>query len=159
LKQPRAPTCFGNPIPPRPRGGTLFVQGTSAVDGILKILPQIEKLNCKIVCVVSAELFARQSPAYRAKVVGPEDRADSTVVSTQAKTLMEDWFFNPLASEYALSPDWDNRWRSGGSLEEVLDEAHLSPEWLLTGVQRFVKDRERRLSRLRSELPVTKDNV
>ncbi|MDX9827778.1 MAG: transketolase, partial [Spirochaetia bacterium] len=138
--------------PSRPRGGTLFVQGTSAVDGILKILPQIEKLNCKVVCVVSAELFARQSPAYRATVVSPQDRADSTVVSTQAKTLMEDWLFNPLAADYALSPDWDDRWRSGGNLEEVLDEARLSPAWLLKGVKRFVKDRERRLSLLRSEL-------
>ncbi len=138
--------------PSRPRGGTLFVQGTSAVDGILKILPQIEKLNCKVVCVVSAELFARQSPAYRAKVVSPEDRADSTVVSTQAKTLMEDWYFNPLAADYALTPDWDDRWRSGGNLEEVLDEAHLSPAWILKGVKRFAKDRERRLSLLRSGL-------
>ncbi len=140
--------------PSRPRGGTLFVQGTSAVDGILKILPQIEKLNCKVVCVISAELFARQSPAYRATVVSPQDRADSTVVSTQAKTLMEDWLFNPLAADYALSPDWDDRWRSGGNLEEVLDEARLSPAWLLKGVKRFVKDRERRLSLLRAELDV-----
>jgi transketolase len=138
--------------PAKPRGGTLFVQGTSAVDGILKILPQIEKLNCKVVCVVSAELFARQSPAYRAKVVSPEDRADSTVVSTQSKTLMEDWCFNPLAADYALTPDWDDRWRSGGNLEEVLDEAHLSPAWLLKGVRRFVRDRDRRLSLLRSGL-------
>ncbi|MDX9784452.1 MAG: transketolase [Spirochaetia bacterium] len=143
----------------RPKGGTLFVQGTSAVDGILKILPQIEKLNCKIVCVVSAELFARQSSAYRTTVVSPEDRADSTVVSTQAKTLMEDWFFNSQAADYAMTPDWDNRWRSGGNLEEVLDEARLSPPWLLTGIRRFVKDRERRLSRLRSELTATKDKA
>lgn len=140
--------------PARPRGGTLFVQGTSAVDGILKILPQIEKLNCKVVCVVSAELFARQSPAYRAKVVSPEDKADSTVVSTQAKILMDDWFFNPLAADYALTSDWDDRWRTGGNLDEVLDEARLSPAWLLKGIGRFVKDRERRLSLLRSELGV-----
>ncbi|MCE1210270.1 MAG: transketolase, partial [Spirochaetia bacterium] len=140
--------------PARPRGGTLFVQGTSAVDGILKILPQIEKLNCKVVCVVSAELFARQSPAYRAKVVSPEDKADSTVVSTQAKILMDDWFFNPLAADYALTSDWDDRWRTGGNLDEVLDEARMSPAWLLKGIGRFVKDRERRLSLLRSELGV-----
>lgn len=140
--------------PARPRGGTLFVQGTSAVDGILKILPQIEKLNCKVVCVVSAELFARQSPAYRAKVVSLEDKADSTVVSTQAKILMDDWFFNPLAADYALTSDWDDRWRTGGNLDEVLDEARLSPAWLLKGIGRFVKDRERRLSLLRSELGV-----
>jgi transketolase len=65
---------------------------------------------------------------------------------------MEDWYFNPLAADYALTPDWDDRWRSGGNLEEVLDEAHLSPAWLLKGVRRFVKDRDRRLSLLRSGL-------
>jgi len=144
--------------PARPKGGTLFVQGTSAVDGVLAILPKIKKLNCKVVCVTSAELFARQSPAYRNKVLSPEDKLDSTVVSTQAKTLMEDWLLNPLAAEYALCPDWDNRWRSGGNLEEVLDEAHLNSRWLLTGIRHFVKDRERRLSYLSSALQTAQDN-
>ena len=65
---------------------------------------------------------------------------------------MHDWLFNKLAEEYALSSDWDNRWRTGGTCDEVIDEAHLSPDWLLKGIERFVQDRESRLSRLQSEI-------
>ncbi len=65
---------------------------------------------------------------------------------------MREWIFNPLAEAYALSGDWDNRWRTGGSLEQVLDEAHLTPQWLLAGIERFVQERETRLARLRADL-------
>jgi hypothetical protein len=37
-------------------------------------------------------------------------------------------------------------------VEEIVDEAHLSPRWLLAGIERFVRDREVRLQRIRSEL-------
>jgi hypothetical protein len=50
------------------------------------------------------------------------------------------------------SADWDNRWRTGGALEEVLEEAHLSPEWILRGIHRFVHDRPHRLARLQQQL-------
>jgi transketolase len=40
----------------------------------------------------------------------------------------------------------------GGTLDEVIDEAHLSPEWLLKGIDRFVKDRTSRLARLKGAL-------
>jgi transketolase len=65
---------------------------------------------------------------------------------------MHDWLFNKVAEEYALSSDWDNRWRTGGSVDEVLDEAHLTPKWILAGIERFVADRQKRLARLRAEL-------
>jgi transketolase len=77
---------------------------------------------------------------------------DSMVITTQAAWLMHDWIFNPLAEEYALSADWDNRWRTGGNLEEVIDEAHLSPPYLLAGIERFVKERPVRLQRLQAGL-------
>ena len=47
-----------------------------------------------------------------------------------------------------MTADWDNNWRSGGSLEEVMEEAHLSERWLLEGIERFVNDRETRMKRL-----------
>ena len=61
---------------------------------------------------------------------------------------MHDWLFSKVSEDYALSADWDNRWRTGGTLDEVIEEAHLSPEWILKGIERFVKDRQVRLSRL-----------
>jgi transketolase len=56
---------------------------------------------------------------------------------------------NPLVAEYSLSSDWDDRWRTGGTVDEVIDEAHLSAAHILQGIERFVRDRERRLAALR----------
>lgn len=140
--------------PGLPRGGTLIVQGTSAMANIIQLLPELERtgLNVKLVYAASPQLFALQPAEYRQRVISAADRADSTVITTQARFLMSDWLFNKSAEEYALSADWDDRWRTGGALEEVLDEAHLSPEWILKGIQRFVQERPQRLERLRQEL-------
>ncbi|MDO9546993.1 MAG: 1-deoxy-D-xylulose-5-phosphate synthase N-terminal domain-containing protein [Pelolinea sp.] len=129
-----------------PKDGTLIVQGTSAVANILKILPDINKKgwNLKIICATSSELFDAQSEQYRKNTISKYDRLNSTVITTQAGWLMHDWIFNPLAEEYALSADWDGRWRTGGTLEEVIEEAHLSPEWLLKGIERYDSEKEKR---------------
>ncbi len=132
----------------RPRGGVVIAQGTSAMANIVKILGDLDKLNVKVVCATSPQLFALQSESYRMQVLSEGDRMDSMVVTTQARWLMHDWIFNKIAEEYALSSDWDNRWRTGGTLDEVIEEAHLSPKWILAGVTRFVKDRAKRLGRL-----------
>jgi hypothetical protein len=138
--------------PGLPQAGTFYVQGTSSMVSLVKLLPELEKrnLNVKIVYVASTQLFALQAESYRSTVVTPADRANSTIITTQARWLMHDWLFNKLADEYALSSDWDNRWRTGGDLPEVIEEAHLSPAWVLKGIERFVQDRESRLSRLQS---------
>ncbi len=140
--------------PEQPRGGTVIVQGTSAVANVIRILPELDRrqLNIRIVAATSPQLFALQSQDYRDQVLSPADRADSTVITTQARWLMHDWLFNHLAEEYALSADWDNRWRTGGTVEEVLEEAHLSTEWILHGIERFARDRAGRLARLQAEL-------
>ena len=136
--------------PSQPPGGTVIVQGTSAMASIIKALPQLtsRSLNVKIVCGTSPQLFAMQPESYRQKILSQADWADSTVITTQARWLMHDWLFSKVSEDYALSADWDNRWRTGGTLDEVIEEAHLSPEWILTGIERFVKDRKMRLSRL-----------
>lgn len=140
--------------PDRPRGGALIVQGTSAMVSVVQLLPELDRrgLNCKIVCATSPELFARQPLEYRQRILTEADRADSTVITTQALRLMHDWLFNEVAEEYALSSDWDDRWRTGGMLDELIDEAHLSPRWVLEGIERFVRDRQSRLARLQAQI-------
>ncbi len=125
-----------------PKMGTIIVQGTSAVANILKILDRIEdeEINVKIVCATSVELFNIQPEEYRVRVLSNYDRMNSMVITTQSKSQMNDWIFNSQTSPYTLSADWDDRWRTGGTLEEVIDEAHLSPDWLLKGISRFVKE-------------------
>jgi transketolase len=137
-----------------PRGGALIVQGTSTMANIVKILPDLEKknLNVKIIYAASPQLFARQPAAYQEQVLTPADRVDSTVITTQGRWLMHDWLFNKVSEEYALSADWDNRWRTGGTLDDVIEEAQLSPEFILKGIERFVAERDFRLERLTFEV-------
>lgn len=140
--------------PERPRAGTVIVQGTSAMVSVLQVLPELERagINAKIVCATSPQLFSLQEAAYRDRVLSPADRADSMVITTQARVLMHDWLFNKVAEEYALSADWDDRWRKGGALDELVDEAHLSPRFVLEGIERFARDREARLGALQRGL-------
>lgn len=140
--------------PAKPRRGTAIVQGTSAMANVVKILPELDNhsLNIKIVAAISPELFTLQPENYRNRVLSLADRLDSMPVTTQARRLMSDWVFCKINEEYALSADWDNRWRTGGTVDEIIEEAHLSPDWLLDGIERFVRDREERLGRIRAML-------
>jgi transketolase len=140
--------------PGQPKGGVVIVQGTSAMANVVKILPDLDQrnVNVKIVYAASPQLFALQPKEYKDKVLAPGDRANSTVITTMARWLMHDWLFNKVAEEYAVSPDWDNRWRTGGNVDEVIEEAHLSPKWILDGIERFVREKDARLSRLQAEL-------
>ena len=137
-----------------PRMGCLFVQGTATTANIVKLLSDLdrEKLNVKIIAAISPQLFRMQSEDYQQKIIRDEDRMDSTLISNRSRQLGSDWLLNPLAREYAITSDWDNRWRTGGTLDEIIEEAHLSPEWLLQGIENFVRDRGIRLKRIRQYL-------
>jgi transketolase len=102
------------------------------------------------VAAISPELFAGQPASYRAAVLSEGDRANSMCITTQARWLMHQWLFNKTAEEYTLSADWDNRWRTGGTIPEVLEEAHLSPNWVLDGIQRFAAGKPKRLAGMRA---------
>ena len=144
--------------PGLPRGGAVIVQGTSAMASVVNILPQLDalNLNVKVICATSPQLFAQQSEEYQRQVISLADQMDSTVITTQARWLMHDWLFTKVAEDYALSSDWDDRWRTGGRLEDVIDEAHLSPQWVLEGIKRFAADRDLRLAHLQQALDQTK---
>ena len=134
--------------PARPKEGTLIVQGTASTDSIYALLPRIQDgsaPNVKIVQAVSWELFQLQSPEYRARVLPHADWLDSTVVTNGARRLMHDWLPHKVAERYAMSSDWDDRWRTGGSVEEVKIEAHIDPESLLAGIRKFAAERDERL--------------
>jgi transketolase len=128
----------------KPKMGTVIVQGTSAVANLVKLLDEIDKrnYNIKIVCTTSVELFNRQSRDYQEQVLSTFDRKNAMLITTQSRGQMQDWNIYPDQERFALSADWDDRWRTGGTLEEVLEEAHLSPEWILKGISKFIKERE-----------------
>jgi len=136
--------------------GTVFVQGTMSTANLVKILPELDQrgLNVKVVAAVSPELFKRQSKEYQAEVVSEADWMDSMCITNGARRLMHDWLPHKIAEEYTLSTDFDDRWRTGGNLNEVIEEAHLSQHFILEGIERFVKDRDERLGRLSRALGV-----
>jgi transketolase len=137
--------------PDRPKMGTVIVTGTSSTNNTVAILDDLdnEGLNIKIVAAPSYDLFRTQPEEYREKVLPFSEWMDSMVITNSALRLMHDWICNKVCEEYSLSSDWDNKWRGGGSVETVVEDAHLSPEWILNGIKRFAEDREIRLSRLR----------
>jgi transketolase len=119
-----------------------------------ELLPDLDRegLNVKIVAAVSPQLFHLQDPAYRDTTISPTDRLDSMVVTNGMFRLMRDWVDGPFAAEYSLSADWDDRWRTGGSMDEVMDEAHLTPSHILAAIERFVRERDDRVRRLKATL-------
>ena len=96
-----------------------------------------------------AQLFALQDAAYRERVASLADRWDAMVISNRSRRVTQDWIAHPIVAEYSLTSDWDDRWRTGGSVEEVIDEAHLSPQHILAGIERFAGERDKRVAALR----------
>jgi len=137
--------------PGQPRMGTVFIQGTSCTANLVKALPDLSSsgLNVKVVAAISPQLFAMQDAAYRDSIASPADRWDAMCITSRGIRLMADWIDHAIVEEYSLASDWDDRWRSGGSVEEVVDEAHLSTKHILEGIERFVRDRAKRVERLR----------
>ncbi|PMP78989.1 MAG: transketolase [Mesoaciditoga sp.] len=122
------------------RDGTILVRGTMTTYNLLKILNILDdKYNLKIVSIPSKELFDMQPKEYREKILPWKDWEESMVITNESLKAVEDWIATKRYIQYCMSSDWDNRWRTGGTVDEVMEEAHLSPEYILKGIERFVK--------------------
>ena len=132
----------------QPKMGTVFVQGTSTTANLVKLLPELDaqRLNVKIVAAISPQLFALQDQAYRDSVCTASERLDAMVISNRSLRVSSDWVDNPLVAEYSMTSDWDDRWRTGGSVDEVIAESHLSTAHILAGIERFAGEREKRIA-------------
>ncbi len=138
----------------RPKEGVVIVRGTSSTNTMVSILEQIgSEHNVKIVSAVSWELFRRQDQAYKDSIISETEWSDSMIVTNTALRIMHNWISNRIVSEYSVSPDWDDNWRTGGSLDEIIDEAHLSPRWVLKAIRKFASERNSRLERLNKQVP------
>ena len=137
--------------PGKPSAGTVYVQGTVTTANVVKSLPELDKrgINVRIVACISPQLFRRQDAAYQASIRSDSDKWSGMAITNRAFKLMTDFVEGPIAKEYSLSSDWDNRWRTGGTVDEVMDEAHLGPGHILDGIERYAADREERHARLR----------
>ncbi|HXV78150.1 MAG TPA: hypothetical protein VD788_17705 [Candidatus Polarisedimenticolaceae bacterium] len=138
----------------QPRMGTVFVQGTMTTHNLVGLLPELDRrgVNVKIVAAISPQLFAMQAESYRERVAPLADRWDAMMISNRSKRVSRDWIENSIVADYSLTSDRDNRWRTGGSVEEVIAEARLAPADILDGIERFARERGERIRRLRAAL-------
>jgi hypothetical protein len=44
-------------------------------------------------------------------------------------------------------------------VDEVIEEAHLSPQWILEGIERFARDKDARLARLQADLDAARNGA
>ncbi len=141
--------------PDEPKEGVVLIRGTKAIDELIGILPKLQEdgPNVKIIAALSWGLFSRQTREYQESVVSPREWYDSMIITNTGINLMGNWLKHPLVKEYSVSADWDNRWRTGGTLDEVIEEAHLSSEWQLEAIEKFANDRPGRIQRLKADLP------
>tara|TARA_Y100001936_G_scaffold200005_1_gene201625 strand:+ start:747 stop:3068 length:2322 start_codon:yes stop_codon:yes gene_type:complete len=139
----------------KPKQGVVIVRGTSVISELCKILPELNSNgpNIKIVAALSWTLFNMQSKKYQESVMKQQDWFDSMIITNTSLNNMRNWIKHPLVKKYSLSPDWDNRWRFGGNLKEVIDEAHLSSDWQQKAIDKFMHDRNKRLETLKNMLP------
>jgi transketolase len=135
--------------PGKPRHGYVIAQGSSSTVNLVKTLPRLEKagVNVKVIAAVSEELFDRQTPAYRQAVLPPEALVDAMVVSSGTRRVWPVRGLGPLTDDYSLTSDWDNQWLTGGLEKDVIAEAHLDPESIFKGVERFAAERDARIAK------------
>jgi transketolase len=138
----------------RPPEGTVIVRGTSSTSNIVKLLPWFSDggPNVKIVAAVSHALFRRQAAKWKQRVLPVHEWADAMVISNTARWNMQNWIPHAVSADYALTPDHDDRWRTGGSVEQIVAESHLDPASLQAGITRFTEEREERHARMRELL-------
>ena len=139
----------------KPKQGVVIVRGTSVISELCKILPELNSNgpNIKVIAALSWTLFNMQSKKYQESVMKQQDWFDSMIITNTSLNNMRNWIKHPLVKKYSLSPDWDNRWRFGGNLKEVIDEAHLSSDWQQKAIDKFMHDRNKRLETLKNMLP------
>ena len=139
----------------RSKEGLVIVRGTSSTNSLVKILPKLksEGPNVKVVAAISWELFKQQTEDYRESIISNQEWMDAMVITNGAKRLMHKWIANRVVEVYSMSPDFDNRWRTGGSLDEIIAESKLDPESIWEGINRFANERKQRLASIQASIP------
>jgi transketolase len=140
--------------PGQPRHGYVVAQGSSSTFNLVSVLPRLEQagINVKVIAAISEELFDRQPEAYRNAVLPPEARQDLMFVITGTRRVWPLRNVGSLTDAYSLTADQENVWLTGGLEADVIAEAHLDPDSIFAGVQRFARERQQRLSSQRSLL-------
>ena len=138
--------------------GVVIVRGTSSTSSVVQILDQLKKenINVKIVAAISWELYKNQSNEYRERIIGNSEWADSMIITNSALKLMHNWTSNKIVENYSMSPDFDNKWRTGGSVDEIIAESKLDGVSIMKGIKKFANERSARLDLIKKHLPLAR---
>jgi transketolase len=140
--------------PGKPKHGYVIAQGSSSTVNLVKVLARLDEagVNVRVISAISEDLFDHQPESYRRSVLPPEAYYDAMVVSTGTRRVWPVRDLGPLTDAYSLTSDWDNQWLTGGLEADVIAEAHLDPDSIFAGIQRFANDRQQRISSQRDRL-------
>ena len=61
---------------------------------------------------------------------------------------MNNWISNPTVKKYSMFPDFDNRLRIGGILDQIIEDTQLDTESILSRIKKFAKERAQRLNNI-----------
>src|SRR5205085_11864537 len=138
--------------PGKPRHGYVVSQGSSSTFNLVNQIPHLEAagINVKIIAAVSEDLFDHQPESYRHSVLPPEAYYDLMFVSTGTRRSWPIRDSGPLTDQYSLTSDWNNQWLTGGLEADVIAEAHLDQNSIFSGVERFARERDQRMTRQRA---------
>ena len=139
----------------RPKEGIVIIRGTAPTNALMQILPTLKNNgpNIKIIAAVSMELFKAQNQEYQELIISQPEWNDCMIITNTSLKAMGNWIKNRLVAKYSLSPDFDNRWRTGGSVDQIIIESGLDSLSILDGIKRFADEREKRLDLLKKEIP------
>ena len=136
--------------------GVVIIRGTSSTNSVVKVLDHLkkEKINVKIISAISWHLFTSQTKEYQQKVVNDREWADSMIITNSGLRLMHNWISNKIVEAYSMSPDHDNKWRTGGSVDEIVAESRLDEKSILDGIKKFANEKPTRLKLIKDSIPI-----
>ena len=121
----------------------------------MQILPSLNNKgpNIKIIAVISMELFKTQNKKYQESIISSTEWNDCMIITNISLKGMRCWIKNRIVSKYSLSPDFDDRWRTGGSVDQIITEPRLDSLNILNAVRRFSDERDKRLGLIKKNIP------
>ena len=139
----------------KPRKGIVIIRGTAPTNSLMQILPLINNKgpNIKIIAAISMELFKAQNQKYQESIISSTEWNDCMIITNTSLKGMGRWIKNRIVAKYSLSPDFDNRWRTGGSVDQIISESRLDSLSILNAVKRFSDERDRRLELIKKDIP------
>ena len=137
--------------------GVVIVRGTSSTNSVVKVLGHLkkERINVKIISAISWQLFSNQTKEYQQKIINDKEWADSMIITNSGLRLMHNWISNKIVEAYSLSPDHDNQWRTGGSVDEIVAESKLDEKSVLDGIKKFANEKLVRLELIKRSIPIS----